>query len=135
MIDTKVQIRFADIDMFRHVNNVAIQHYYDAGIYHYYGTVLKRNDLLDMENSLVKVSITTNFYAPIHLDDVISVKTKNSKIGNKSITLYQEIYDDKGVKKSDCTTILAGFNINTEQSCEIPLKWKKLISEHDGITF
>ena len=133
MIDTKVQIRFADIDMFRHVNNVAMQHYYDAGSFHYYKTILD-HDFLCLENSLVKVSITTNFYAPIHLNDEISVHTKTAKIGNRSITLYQEITDSKGIKKSDCMTTLAGFNIKTEQSAEIPSEWKELIAKHEGIT-
>ena len=40
MIETKIQMRFADIDVLGHVNNVNQQHYFDLGKCDFYKQVL-----------------------------------------------------------------------------------------------
>ena len=40
MIETKIQMRFADVDMLGHVNNVNQQHYFDLGKSDFFRRVL-----------------------------------------------------------------------------------------------
>lgn len=135
MLENKIQIRFADVDMFRHVNNVSLQHYYDLGTHEYFREVLGMHDITG-EHTLVKVHMSTNFMHPIHMDDEIVVRTRTSRIGNRSVTLSQEIVDMRsGLVKSDAETILAGFNSFTEESAEIPVEYKEAIALHEEIKF
>ena len=74
-----------------------------------------------------------NFLDSIEMYDKIEVHTSVGKIGNRSITFKQTIVDkDSGKIKSDCLTILAGFNLDTRQSVNISDDWKKAIQEHEG---
>lgn len=131
MTTIDIQIRFSDLDAFRHVNNAQIVQYYDLGISNYISNLGILN--IFSGNSMVKVHIEMNFYDSINLQDKIEVQTSVSKVGNKSITFFQRVVEsDSGKIKSDCVTVLAGFNVDTQQSVEVPQEWKDLIQNHEN---
>ncbi|MEG2121615.1 MAG: acyl-CoA thioesterase, partial [Rikenellaceae bacterium] len=75
MITTEIQIRFSDMDMLRHANNVALYHYYDLGIRDYFRSVMLFSEDQRRDQMIAKVKATANFFAPIHLNDNIEVNT------------------------------------------------------------
>lgn len=130
MTKTDVQIRFGDVDALRHVNNVAIVQYYDLGLSHYMRNLNISNVFYG--NGMAKVHIEMNFYDSIEFDEEIEVQTNVSKIGNRSLTFFQQVVNKgSGKIKSDCLTVTAGFNIETHKSVEIAEEWKKTIAEHE----
>lgn len=134
MIKTAVQIRFSDMDMLGHANNVALYHYYDLGIRDYFKRVMLFSEDQRREQMIAKVKATANFFAPIHLDDTIEVNTFVVHIGNRSLTFYQEVVDvESGKVQSTCESIFAGYDIPKETSCDIDPHWKELIKEHEQI--
>lgn len=134
MITTPVQIRFSDMDMLGHANNVALYHFYDLGIRDYFKSVLLFSESQRREKMIAKVKATANFFAPVHLDDDIEVNTFVVHIGNRSLTFYQEVVDKvSGKVKSTCESIFAGYDIPNECSCDIDPHWKELIKEHEQI--
>ncbi len=134
MVKTAIQIRFGDIDGVGHINNGAIVAYYDLGINQYFTEVgIEIGDNLSGD-IVAKVNININFLDSILPSDDVVVTTYVSKIGNRSLTLYQEIIDMKSEKiKSNCTTVMAGINKETLTSANISDKWKELIRSYENL--
>ncbi len=133
MVRTDIQIRFSDIDGVGHVNNASILEYYDLGLSNYFKTVDIINGAALSGDIVVKVNINMNFIDSIVINDNIEVTTAVSKIGNRSITLYQEIVEKgSGVVKSNCTTVMAGLNKESMKGAEISEEWKLKIKNHEN---
>ncbi len=130
--ETDIQIRFADADVLGHINNTHLQEYFDLGKSDFSMHLIHTRPGLG-EVSLVMVSYSANFYAQTRLDDEVYVETSVSRIGNKSMTLFQRLIDrPSGRVNADCTSTLVAFDIRAQQSVPLPEKWKILWSEYLG---
>ncbi len=115
--EVPVQIRFNDIDGFRHVNNTKYGEYYDFARLNYFNSIADE-DFIDWNKvKLVIASIKTDFFVPILLDEHIMIKTKVYKLGNKSLEMMQIICDKHGNIKSLSTSVMVGFQEG--ESCPI----------------
>ncbi len=127
-----IQIRFNDVDGQQHVNNSVYQQYYDIGRAGYFSEISGTNYQTGGQ-SVVIVSVQTNFNSPIFYHDKIQVETRVSKIGNKSLTMEQLITDRKtGEIKSDCKTVLVGFDYNRQESIPIPEDLRNMIADFEN---
>ncbi len=134
IIETTIQKRFADIDMFRHVNNVHQQQYLDLGKTDYYRRVLALDALIH-NPTLVIVSAKTDFAGQVRYEDDIVVRTWVERIGTKSVTLRQQIVrtGSGGVKAdaeavcTDSESVLVCFDLASQQTLELPAEWRERI--------
>lgn len=135
MIITNIQIRWSDVDMLAHVYNGVYQQYYDLGKSDYFYQVLGFSDSwATRSDGVVKASLKTDFVEPIQINDKIEVHTAVEKIGNKSITIFQEIIETtSGRLKSQCRTVMVGYNPLTHQSFPIPDHWRAAIEAQDPL--
>lgn len=126
-----VQIRFNDVDIYGHVNNAVILSYFDLGKVSYF-EALDKQGIGHGDMALVIVNVNVDFQAPIFMGDNIVVKTKIYEIGNKSVKLVQELYDEKTQRvKSVCRTIMCGFDPKTNASLPISDGWRRLICAYE----
>ncbi len=121
-VRTPVQKRFGDIDIFHHVNNVSQQSYFDLGKTDYFRSVLGK-DIMEGEPLIITVSTSTSYMGQIRRDDEIEVLTTVSKIGNKSITLFQQIVCGEEVR-SESTSVMVAFDFHHQQSVPVPDAWR-----------
>lgn len=127
MIEIPIQMRFADVDMLRHVNNVNLQHYFDLGKTHYVSDVLGLNEPW-LGKGLIIVSINTSYMSQVRWDSNIVVRTDVEKIGNKSITMIQQLINiDTNQVQCECRTVLCAFDFSTQLSITIPQQWRDKI--------
>ena len=119
MTETKIQMRFADIDMLGHVNNVNQQHYFDLGKSDFFRRVLGLKPVWKSEG-LIMVSTHTDYRGQIRMEDPIVVTTCVDRIGHKSFTLRQQIVE--------CTTVLVAFDFERQKSVEIPAQWREKLA-------
>ena len=130
IITTPVQKRFSDVDIFRHVNNVAQQMYFDVGKTDYYHQVFGRDILYD-NLRIVTVATSTSYMSQIRHDDDICVTTRTERIGNKSMVLYQQILrreaDGSQTLCSQSTSTMVAFDFEAQQSVRIPDLWREAI--------
>jgi acyl-CoA thioester hydrolase len=125
-----IQLRFSDTDMLGHVSNTVYQQLYDCGKVAYFDTVLGDHDW--ESTAFVLASLTSNFIIPIYLADSISVQTRVSEIGTKSITFEQQLIDNvTGEIKSNCRAILVCLDQKTNTSIEISQDWKNKLQQYD----
>lgn len=121
---TDIQIRFADIDMLRHVNNVNLQHYFDVGKNDFFREFLNLGIAWD-EQGLITVSTQTSYMEQTRYDARIYVETVCEMLGNKSITMFQRIINhETGVVHAESRTVLVCYNFERQESILIPEEWR-----------
>jgi len=121
-----IQLRFNDVDRFGHVNNTVYFTYYDLGKTEYFATAYPA---LNWEkDGVVVVHIEVDFISQILITSSVAVETAVVEIGNKSMTLLQQVIDTKtGEVKCVCKSILVAFDLEKHDSIEIPEEWKDAI--------
>lgn len=122
ILETAVQKRFSDIDPFQHVNNVSQQMYFDVGKLEYYQKVLGAEVLLG-DLRIVTVSTTTSYMGQIRLNDEVRVTTTCEKIGNKSLTLRQQLLVGNQVR-SESRSVMVAFDFAQQESIPVPDAWR-----------
>lgn len=86
-----VPIRFADVDMFRHLNNVATGQFYEEARYE---LLAELRGLVPKEESptLVIANVDTAFLGQARYPGVIDVATGVVRVGERSITIGQGLF-------------------------------------------
>ena len=126
----KIQMRFNDIDLLGHVNNATIGEYFDLGRMNYLHRIFGGSVRIEHE-SFVIASTTSNFFVPILIHYKIEVCTKITKIGNKSLNMYQVVYDENGRKLVECISVMVAFSSVSQQTIVIPMIWRDWIKSID----
>lgn len=125
--ETNIQIRFADVDMLGHVNNVNQQHYFDLGKSDFFRQVLHLEPYW-YEEGLITVAINTSFLHQIRMDEPIAVRTRIRDIGNKSFTVDQQIVNtDNQIIQTESVATLVCFDFAAQQSIPIPQRWREAL--------
>ena len=127
IITVDIQIRFADVDMLGHVNNVNLQHYFDLGKTDYFRRVLKLGIVWD-QLGVITANTNTSYFAQTRMTDRIYVETRVERIGQKSLTVYQRIIEhDSEEVKAESRTVLVAFDFSQQESVPVPESWRQQI--------
>ena len=130
MIITEIQIRFADTDALGHVNNVNLQHFFDQGKMEYISRVLGLKGVW-RKAGFVQARTETDYLAQTFMDENICVRTVVSRLGDKSLTFCQQIYNaDTRQIKAASVAVNVAFDFEAQQSISIPDSWRRAIEEH-----
>ena len=122
VLETEIQKRFSDVDPFQHVNNVSQQMYFDVGKMEYYEQVLGDEVLLG-DLRIITGSTSTSYMGQIRLHDRVRVTTTCEKIGNKSLTLFQQLVVD-GQVRSESRSVMVAFDFARQLSMPVPEAWR-----------
>ncbi len=124
---TKIQIRFNDIDILGHINNAVYQHYFDLARMKYFEDIMgSKPEWKDFALVMAKISI--EFFNAIRPGEDISVKSGIEIIGQKSLTMVQEIYNIKtGEIKSQNRAVMVGYSVKKNETAIIPEIWREKI--------
>ena len=122
VLETEIQKRFSDVDPFQHVNNVSQQMYFDVGKMEYYEQVLGDEVLLG-DLRIITVSTSTSYMGQIRPEDRIAVTTCVERIGNKSLTLFQQLVVD-GRVRSESRSVMVAFDFARQLSMPVPEAWR-----------
>lgn len=122
VVTTAVQMRFADIDSFGHVNNLAQQAYFDLGKVELFERIVELASA-STRVSVILVSLHTEFMQQIRFGDDIRVETEVEGIGRKSITLFQRIIRGEDVC-ARCRSVLVAFDKERDASVDVPDEWR-----------
>ncbi|MFW6101115.1 MAG: acyl-CoA thioesterase, partial [Bacteroidota bacterium] len=85
------------------------------------------------DDALVLVRIEIDFVKPVYMYDFIQVLTKVYHLGNKSLTMAQQL---AGEKKDDVrcqsTAVLSGFNYKQGEAIPLLNEWRERIRQFEG---
>lgn len=129
---TPIQIRFNDLDILGHVNNAVYQHYFDLARMEYFSEVIGFN--LDWKKfGVIMAGISIDYFKPVKINDSVSVRSRVVRIGEKSLTMNQEIYhSETGEIKCSNRATMVGFSMEKNHTMEIPSAWKEQIFYFEG---
>lgn len=131
---TPVEIRFADIDAFGHVNNAVYLTYVEQARVRYFDAIVGwQYDLTAQGIILAKAEI--DYILPVHFKEEIIVKTRCSRLGNKSFDLEYQLVrylENKEILVADACTVMVAFDYNEKKSIPLPLAWKDAILKYEG---
>jgi acyl-CoA thioester hydrolase len=131
---TKIEIRYADMDAFNHVNNANYLTYLEIARVSYFDDVADwKYDWSKKGIILAKAEI--NFIIPIYFRDEISIQTRCSRLGTKSFDLEYRIVrmqHDQEQLMADGITVMVAYDYLEKKSIEIPAEWKEAILKFEG---
>lgn len=127
-----IQIRFTDIDQLQHVTNSVYQQYYDMGRMAYFNEVLVEQ--MDWQREgLVLVSLHMDYMSSIKLQHSVEVRTRVVEIGNKSVTMEQEIYNfDTECVCSRSRSVMVACAEMCRRSIAVPQRWVERMVAFDS---
>ena len=129
---TSLQLRYTDYDMHQHVNNNAYFTFFDLAKVDYFTKVADNRFEID-HRSLVIANINVDFLSPSVLNEPIMVQTQCVRVGNKSLTLQQQVCNAQtGEVKCVATTVLVHFDAAAATPITIPHHWRTALSNFES---
>lgn len=113
---SQLQIRWADLDAFRHVNNAAYLVYMQEARadFTWYSRKIKGEQ--PMLHDMVVARAEVDFIAPIHDVDIpLDVEIYVEKIGNSSFVMVYEM-SQAGTLRAKGKTVQVGVDLETEKA-------------------
>ena len=128
----EIQIRFGDIDLMGHVNNGVKLSYLDLGRMDYFQQIY--SDMIDWkEAALIVAHLEIDYLSSITLEDEVEVHTRINRIGNKSVSLEQNIVDVKtGAIKTKTSQVMVAYSQKLGESIAVPEILKMRIRDFEG---
>ena len=123
-----IQVRFSDVDVVGHVNNIVYFAYYDTGKAAFM-TELRGRKISWKEVDTVVANVDCAFIAPIFYGENIEVLTTCMGVYDKSFKLLQMLRNsDTEEVKSICETIMVSFDSSTQTSAPLSNEWREKLT-------
>lgn len=123
-----LQIRFSDVDVVGHVNNIVFFAYYDTGKAAFMTELLGRM-VSWKEVDTVVANVDCAFIVPILYGENIEVLTTCIGIHDKSFRLLQMIRNSDTLEvKSVCETVMVSFDPTTQKAAPLSEEWRIKLS-------
>ena len=124
---SKVNIRFSDVDLFGHVNNAVYLTYFEEARVEFFDKIIGY-DYNWSKQGIILARFEVDFIIPVHFREEIFIRTKCSRIGNKSFDLVYEMYhvkDGKEILNSTGTSVMVMFDYEEKKSVVVPKEWRQ----------
>ncbi|UCF62269.1 MAG: acyl-CoA thioesterase [Anaerolineaceae bacterium] len=129
-----IEIRYADLDAQRHVNNACYLTYMEQARLKYFQS-LDLWDGADFDNiGVILVEQSCTYKSPIAYGQPIHVGVRVIRLGNKSLELTVSIRDrDTDQEMATGRTVLVAYDYVAEKSQSIPERWRETIKVYEGM--
>ena len=127
-----IEVRYADLDPQRHVNNAALFTYLEQARAKY----LEHLGLWgggDFDNlGIIVAEASATFKAPIDYRDQVVVDAGVTRLGTKSLDLEYLLHAPDGRLFATGRTVLVAYDYRRGASIPIPDAWRRRITEFEG---
>ena len=130
-----IEVRYGDLDPQGHLNNAKYLSYFETARINYFshlGLFTPGQSFMDVGVILAEARVT--FHAPVQFGMPAKVGVRIGKIGNKSMTVEQNIVRaDTGEVMATGQVILVAFDYHTNKSQPVPDEMREKISAFEGL--
>jgi acyl-CoA thioester hydrolase len=109
-------VRFSDVDMLGHVNNVSYAAYCESGRVHLIREVAAR---CGVQTSWVLGRLTIDYGAEVTFPAVMRIGTRAMKVGTKSVTMGQGLFVEGRCVARSLAAVIA-FDLETRKTIAVP---------------
>ena len=82
---------------------------------------------------IITAATANSFKEQIRMEDDIYVTTTVAKVGNKSITLFQQIIGrnaaGRETVKTESTSVMVAFDFDRQESVTVPERWRRNLAD------
>jgi len=130
------EIRYGDLDPQGHVNNAKHLTFFEQARVQYFITLgLWSLDQSFMDIGVILADAQVTYLAPIHYGQKLKVGVRAVKLGNKSISLAQNIIDvDSGEALATGGVVMVAYDYRSKKTVPVPEEWRKKIGKFEGIS-
>jgi acyl-CoA thioester hydrolase len=118
LIETRVDVRWGDMDAFGHVNNSVYATYMEEARLRWFSTI--EGGWNDEKIGPVVAKNEINFRVPIGWPEALTVTLWTERLGNSSVTIGFRIVGQTGTHYSDGATVLVWIDKSTGKSIPLP---------------
>lgn len=131
---TVVEVRFADMDSFGHVNNAKfltfieqarIKYFDDISGWHYDAT----------KEGVILAHASVDFIRPLDFKEKLSVLTMCIAVGTKSISIVHRIISGEKEEIASAESVVVAFDYIGMKSVPVPQRWRAAIGKFEGKDF
>ena len=128
---TRLEVRFRDIDAFRHVNNAAFFTYIEEARIRYLC------DLLEIEAverlPMILAAVQIDFKSPILYGQEVEIGTRVDWVGNTSFSMSHHLTASPQARVvAEAATILVAYHYETEAPMPVPDAWRSAFAGWEG---
>jgi len=124
---TQITPSFRDTDALQHINNIAVAGWFEGarrGLFEIFTPDLDPNKW-----QLILAKIETEFKRQVYFQDDVIIKTYIKRIGNRSLTTQEELYQGDELCVV-CNTTLVCFDHDQQKSKLIPNDIRAKLEQH-----
>jgi acyl-CoA thioester hydrolase len=127
----RFRVPFCDVDMMRHVNNVAYARWAETMRTEYFGDVLEES--IGGATGIILARTEIVYERPIAYRERVAVGGRVGKIGGKSFAFDTEVWsEDAGVRCATIGCALVAFDYETQQTIVVPDLWRAKIAAYQN---
>ena len=129
---TSVEIRFADLDAFGHVNHAKYFTFMEQGRFQYFDALgLWDTSRPFHELGIIIAEAHCSYKKPVQLGERVDVSVRVSRLGNKSFEIeYLLSVKDEEVAKGRTTQV--AYDYQSEKSIAVPVEWRSTIEKFES---
>ena len=129
MFTTTVTPRFGDTDGLRHINNVALVEWFEVARNPIFRIFTPDLDLSYDKWKLILVRTEFDYIGQMHYGKDVEIKSYITKIGNTSLTIGHEAWQDDMLKARG-KAVIVYYDFEEEKSKPIPDSIRKILEKH-----
>ena len=129
MFKSIIDVSSRDTDSLGHVNNTSLPLWFETSRNSFYKIFNPEMDLNPKTWNLIMVHTEVDYLDQIFYGDDVEVRTFIKNIGNSSVKVYQEAWQNDDLKATGIA-ILVHFDFNTQQKVPIPENIKEELEKH-----
>ena len=130
-----IEVRYGDLDPQGHLNNAKYLTYFETARIHYFaqlGLFTPGQSFMDIGVIMADARVT--FHVPVQYGVPVKVGVHTSKLGNKSMTVEQNIVNaETDEVLASGQVILVAFDYHTNKTLPIPKEMREAISKFEGL--
>ncbi len=112
-------VRWGDMDVLGHVNNVQYFRYAESGRIAYFEAFEQADPTFWKEHGIIMASIGCDFLAQVHYPAELEVASRVSRMGRSSAQMRQVVFQD-GQAVACLSSTIVWFDYRSNQSLPIP---------------
>lgn len=130
-----IDVRYGDLDPQGHVNNAKYLTYFEqARVQYWVDLSLFHKDQSFMEIGVIVADIHITYHTPILWGTPLKAGVRISKIGNKSLTIDQNLENaETGEVYAVGTVIVVAFDYAAHKTMSVPQEWREKINAYEHL--
>jgi acyl-CoA thioester hydrolase len=126
----RFSVQFADVDMMRHVNNVAYIRWAETMRAEYFAQVMRTP--INGDRGMIQASIQFTYERQLEYREPIAIGVKIPRIGTKSFDFYYEVWSEtQEARAAQGVTTMVAYDFEHNRTIAVPEDWRESISEYE----